>query len=291
MGAAPFDYLSVESYDDAVEALQQGGDEARVIAGGQSLLAMMNLRLARPSMLVDLNPIGSEPPAADGGTLRLGALTRYRSLLEEPLVQLHCPLLAEAAWYVGNVRVRNRGTIAGSLAHADPTSELAAACIVLGTSVVAQGPQGTRTIALDDLLVSYLTTSLESAEVITDVLVPCRQQREGFGFKEMVRRTSDLAIVAAAARVRLEGGEGVVSEVALSLAGVSDRVLLVGGDLLAGLVGSPLDRARLFELTTDVAASTEPPSDVHASGEYRRRLVEVLSRRAIEAAFEQARSA
>lgn len=291
MGAAAFEYLSVESYDEAVAALVEHGDEAKVIAGGQSLVPMMNLRLVRPSVLIDINGVGAGPPEIDGATLRLPGLTRHRTLLEDSLVRLHCPLLAEAVHHVGNVRVRTRGTIGGSLAHADPTSEIGASILVLDAQVVIQGPSGSRMLAADELFVSYLTTSLAPAEIVTEVLVPTTRSRQGWGFGEMVRRSSDLAIVAVAARAELEAGADVTRSVAVSLAGVADRVLLVEPALLADLVGSAPDDVTIGRAAAAVADSVSPATDVHASAEYRRRLVDVLTRRALRDAFERAAGA
>jgi aerobic carbon-monoxide dehydrogenase medium subunit len=288
MGAGPFEYMSVASYDEAVDALLEHGDEAKVIAGGQSLVPMMNLRLVRPSVLIDINAVDARLPETEGSTLRLPGLTRHRTLLEDSLVRRHCPLLAEAVRHVGNVRVRTRGTIGGSLAHADPTAEIGASVLVLDARVVTQGPSGLRTLAARELFVSYLTTTLAPAEIITEVLVPTTRSRQGWGFREMVRRSSDLAIVAVAARADLEEGDDVTRSVEVSLAGVADRVLLVEPALLADLVGTAPDEATIGRVATAVADSVRPASDVHASAEYRRRLVGVLTRRALRDAFERA---
>ncbi len=286
MVAAPFDYVSVSSYEEAVAALAEHGEDAKLIAGGQSLVPMMNLRLVRPSVLVDLNAIAGRPPASDGRTLRLSGLTRHRALLEDPLVGRHCPLLTEAARHVGNIRVRSRGTTGGSLAHGDPTSEIGAAAVVLDAQVVVQGPAGLRQVPARQLFVSYLTTTLEPAEVITEVLVPAG--REGWGFAEMVRRSSDLAIVAVAAQAELQQGSDVIASVEVSLAGVSDKVLLVESTLTAPLLGTTGGDAVLRPVTAAIADSLSPESDVHASSDYRRRLVDVLTRRALGEALARA---
>jgi len=287
MASVDFDYVAVSSYHEAVEALAGGGEEAKVLAGGQSLVPMMNLRLVRPELLVDLNPIGAPPPSVDGSTLVLGGLTRHRTLLETATVRRHCPLFAEAVRYVGNVRVRNRGTLGGSLAHADPTSELGACALVLGAEVLVQGPEGSRTIPAHELFVSYLTTSLAPAEIVTDIRVPCKGPHEGWGFAEMVRRTSDLAIAAAAARVVLEE-DGTARHVALSFAGVAERVVPARDDVAQSLVGSTGDDQALEAAAAGAAAALHPSSDVHASGEYRRRVAAVLARRALRSAFDRA---
>jgi len=146
MVAPAFEYVAAGSYDEAVRLLAENGDEAKILAGGQSLMPMLNLRLAHPELLIDINPADQREPSCTDGMLRLPALTRHRVLLEHDLVRQHCPLLAEAVRHVGNVRVRNRGTIAGSLAHADPTSEIGCCALATGARILARGPDGERTV-------------------------------------------------------------------------------------------------------------------------------------------------
>jgi aerobic carbon-monoxide dehydrogenase medium subunit len=319
MVAPAFEYVAADSYDEAVRLLADGGDEAKILAGGQSLMPMLNLRLARPELLIDINSADGRPPSAAGGILRLPALTRHRVLLEHDLVRRHCPLLAEAVRHVGNVRVRNRGTVGGSLAHADPTSEIGSCALVTGAQVVARGPGGDRTLPASELFVSYWTTALAETEIITDVLVPVSRPRQGWSFHEMVRRTSDFAIVAVAAVVELDEGTDTVAAARVALAGVADRVLLADPELLVPLTGTALTGTALTgnaltgtgmtgtALTGngmtgghgDAAAAAadriadrlEPPADVHASGDYRRRLVRVLTARALREAYARAAGA
>ncbi len=291
MVAVAFDYLAVGSYTEAVARLGEYGDEAKIIAGGQSLLPLLNLRLARPAGLIDINAADQRQPAAEDGLLRLPALTRHRVLLEHPLVRRHCPLLAGAVRHVGNVRVRNRGTVGGSLAHADPTSEIGSCALALGAQVVARGPGGERVIAAAHLFVTYLTTALAEAEVITDVVVPVAGPRQGWAFHEMVRRTSDFAIVGVAAWLELPTGSDAVSAVRVALAGVADRVVLVPPDLVSPLVGSVPGDAEFASAAAAIAGSVDPGSDVHASAGYRRRLTEVLTARALREAYHRAQGA
>ena len=189
--------------------------EAKVLAGGQSLMPMLNLRLAHPDLLIDINPADQREPSLDGNNLRLPALTRHRVLLEHDLVRRGCPLLAEAVRYVGNVRVRNRGTIGGSLAHADPTSEIGCCALASGAQVVARGPAGDgqsdRTVPVSDLFAGYWATTLAESEIITDVLIPAARPGTGWSFHEMVRRTSDFAIVAVAVTVNLAERNGAIA--------------------------------------------------------------------------------
>jgi aerobic carbon-monoxide dehydrogenase medium subunit len=281
MVAPAFDYVAAGSYDEAVRLLAQGGDDAKILAGGQSLMPMLNLRLAHPDLLIDINAADRRPPSVADGVLRLPALTRHRVLTEHDLVRQHCPLLTDAIRHVGNVRVRNRGTIGGSLAHADPTSEIGACALVTETKVVARGPDGDRTMSASELFDTYWTTTLAACEVITDVLIPVARPRQGWSFHEMVRRTSDFAIVAVAALVDLDKRTDTIAAARVALAGVADRVTLADPDLLTGLAGGngSVDRA-----AAAIADRLEPPTDVHASGEYRRRLARVLVARALREA-------
>ena len=294
MVAPAFDYVAADSYDEAVRLLADGGDEAKILAGGQSLMPMLNLRLARPELLIDINSADGRQPSVGGGMLALPALTRHRVLLEHDLVRRHCPLLAEAVRHVGNVRVRNRGTVGGSLAHADPTSEIGSCALAAGAQVVARGPGGDRTLPASELFVSYWTTALAETEIITDVLIPVARPRQGWSFHEMVRRTSDFAIVAVAAVVELDEGTDTVAAARVALAGVADRVLLADPELLTGLTGTGLTGGNgdAAAVAADrIAGRLEPPADVHASGDYRRRLVRVLTARALREACARAAGA
>jgi aerobic carbon-monoxide dehydrogenase medium subunit len=291
MVAPAFDYAAAGSYDEAVRLLAEGmkgeGEEggAKILAGGQSLMPMLNLRLAHPDLLIDINQADRRPPSVAGGVLRLPALTRHRVLLEHDLVGRHCPLLASAIRHVGNVRVRNRGTIGGSLAHADPTSEIGCCALVTGATVVVRGPSGDRTLPVSELFDTYWTTTLAACEVITDVLIPVARPRQGWSFQEMVRRTSDFAIVAAAALVELDERAEVITAARVALAGVADRVMLADPDLLAGLAGG---NGSVDAAAAAIAGRLEPVTDVHASGEYRRRLARVLVARALREASARA---
>jgi CO/xanthine dehydrogenase FAD-binding subunit len=283
MVAPAFEYVAAGSYGEAVRLLAENGDEAKILAGGQSLMPMLNLRLAHPGLLIDINPADQRPPALENDMLRLPALTRHRVLLEDPMVRQHCPLLADAIRYVGNVRVRNRGTIAGSLAHADPTSEIGCCALATGAQVVARGPaengQSERTVPAADLFAGYWATTLSDREIITDVLIPAARPRQGWSFQEMVRRTSDFAIVAVAVIFNLAERTGDPASATVALAGVADRVVLADPELLDD---DPDESA------ARIAESLDPPDDVHASGAYRRRLARVLTARALREASARA---
>jgi len=290
MVAPAFEYAAAASYDEAVRLLAGARGEARILAGGQSLMPMLNLRLAHPDLLIDINPADRREPSLDGDNLRLPALTRHRVLLEHELIRRHCPLLAEAVRYVGNVRVRNRGTIGGSLAHADPTSEIGCCALATGARVVVRGPAGDgqsdRTVPASDLFAGYWTTTLASSEIITDVLIPAARPRQGWSFQEMVRRTSDFAIVAVGVILNLAERDNRIAAATVALAGVADRVVLADPELTGSSADEDLDAA-----AARIAGRLEPPDDVHASGAYRRRLARVLTARALREARTRAAGA
>jgi CO/xanthine dehydrogenase FAD-binding subunit len=288
MVAAPFGYERVSSFEEAAQALHERGEDAKVIAGGQSLVPMLNLRLARPAWLVDINPVGAGPIEDHGGYLRLPALTRHRAIEESDVVRRRCPILAEAAARVGNVRTRTRGTIGGSLAHADPAGELPCVAVALGAEVTVRGRDGARDVAADDLLVSYLTTTLEPDEVVAEVRVPTLGPRSGWSFLEVSRRSSDWMVVGVAAVVELDD-DGTVAAGSVAFGGVAERPWLVPAEALADLLGAAPEEALLARVTERAAAMLHPDDDVHASGAYRRRLVAVLGRRALAEAVARAR--
>jgi aerobic carbon-monoxide dehydrogenase medium subunit len=291
MVSSAFDYVRADSYLTAVQLLVEHGEDAKILAGGQSLGPMLNLRLARPELLIDINDIPTPEPSVASGLLHLPALTRHRTLLEHPLVTAHAPLLAEAARHVGNVRVRNRGTLGGSFAHCDPTAELATAALALDAQVNVLGPAGLRTIPARELFVTYLTTALEPTEVITEVVIPVARPGQGWSFQEMVRRTSDFAIVAVAARMDLNPAQGSVVGTRVALAGVADTVILAADDLLSGLTAGRDDDDTPEQVAALIAASLNPSDDVHATGAYRRRLAAVLTARALRQAHHRAKGA
>ncbi|HEV2242326.1 MAG TPA: FAD binding domain-containing protein [Streptosporangiaceae bacterium] len=291
MVSAPFEYTRVVSYDEAVQALCDHDEDAKLLAGGQSLVPMLNLRLVRPTVLIDINAADTREPYLDSGRLVLPALTRHAQLLAAPAVRCNAPLLSAAARYIGNVRVRNRGTLGGSLAHADPTGELSCAALALDASVIVRGPRGEREIAVADLFDGYLTTRLEQDDVITEMRVPVglpERGARGWSFQEVARRASDFAVVAAAACVEVDPGRGAVRHARVGLAGVADRVIPAEPAAIGSIVGTVPTDAALADVARAAAEATSPETDVHASGAYRRRLVAVLTRRALAEAIGRA---
>lgn len=286
--SAPFEYRTADCWESAVEQLVSWGEEGKIIAGGQSLVPMLNLRLAMPEALIDVNPIPTPEPALDGDTLVLPALTRHQVLLRSPVVKEHCPLLPAGVAHLGNVRVRTRGTIGGSLCHADPTGEIPCVVLALGGRITARGPRGERVIDAADFFRTYLTTALADDEVATEVRLPIRRAREGWGFQEVVRRASDFATVEVAAVVRLAADGPEVTGASVVLGGVADRPLALGDATLAPLLGGTGTADDLAAVARDAAAGISPESDVHASAAYRRRLTEVLIRRTLAEALQRA---
>ena len=274
-----FEYQRADSWAEAVELLGIWGEEAKVIAGGQSLVPMMNLRLTRPTALIDLGDIGDEggprlETGADGEpVVVVPALTRHATVLTSDLVAEHLPMLEEAVSLVGNVRVRNQGTFGGSIAHADPTAEIPLITMVLGGEVVLLGPGGERTVPADDFFRTYLTTAAGPGEVVTAVRLPSAAGRP-WAFAEDVRRFSDFATVAVAVQVRPP------ALLRVGLGGVADRPVLVADDVLDPLRNPEPDV--IAAVADTIADALDPEDDVHATGEHRRRLVRVHVRRALE---------
>jgi CO/xanthine dehydrogenase FAD-binding subunit len=284
-GGSGFEYVKVTSYAEAVAALVEHGDGARIIAGGQSLVPMMNLRLVRPTVLIDVNGIAPERPYLDCDQLVLPAMTRYSEVLASPMVRSHSPLLASAVTHVGNVRVRNRGTIGGSLAHGQSTAEIAVVALALGGEITAYGPAGSRVIRSEDFFLGYLTTSLEPEEVVTALRLPVAGRRRGWSFHELARRSGCPAIVGVAATVELEPGADLVTGLKVGLLGVADRPVIGAPSATSRLIGQVPSAAQLDSVACAVGAATCPMDDAQASGTYRRRLVRVLTRRALTEAL------
>jgi carbon-monoxide dehydrogenase medium subunit len=277
--ASCFEYQRAESWADAIELLDLWEGEAKILAGGQSLIPMLNLRLAFPGALIDVNPIPAADPRVDDGHLVIDANTRHRVLTTSEVVRTHAPLLAHAVQFVGNVRVRNRGTFGGTLAHADPTGEIAAVTMAMGGEIIVQGPAGTRAIAADDFFVTYLTTAAEPNEVIVGGRIPIGGAGR-WAFHEVVRRYSDFATVSVTVMARPT--TGAAPELRVVLGGVADRPLLVEQELLAPALADPSSPDRVRVSAEAIAASLDPDTDLHGSADYRRRLVAVHTRRLLE---------
>lgn len=276
-----FEYQRADSWDEAVELLRVWDGDGKIIAGGQSLVPMLNLRLTTVGALIDINDIGDEggprlEDGDDGQVVVVPALTRHSTVLASSVIAEHAPMLRRAVSLVGNVRVRNRGTFGGSIAHADPTGEIPCCALAMGGSVTVRGVRGSRSVAATDWFRTYLTTAAEPDEVVTEVRIPSAAGLP-WAFEEEVRRFSDFATVAVAVQTRPGRLPAIV------LGAVADRPLLLPEDMVEPLRNPQPDVLRA--VARSAAASVTPESDVHATGEHRRRLVRVLLRRGLEQAL------
>jgi carbon-monoxide dehydrogenase medium subunit len=288
MKPAPFDYLAVTSIDEAVRALGASAD-AKIIAGGQSLVPMMNFRLVQPELLIDINHIAALSQiteTADG--LTIGALVRHVESQNSPLAARHFPVIAEAMHHVAHVAIRNRGTIGGSLVHADPAAEWPLLATLLDAELEIHGPDGERRAVPAGFFLAPLVTDLQEGELLTAVHLPYLPVGAGTAFDEFAQRAGDFAIVSAGAVILLQ--DGVIAEARLALGGVGDTSLRAQA-AETHLVGKPLSDKLLAQAATLAAEGLEPNTDLHASSEYRLHLVPILARRVLATAARRARGA
>jgi aerobic carbon-monoxide dehydrogenase medium subunit len=287
MKPPPFEYEAPRSADEAVALLAQHGDRAKVLAGGQSLVPLMNFRLAQPEVLVDVNRVAelAYVRPVDGG-LAFGALTRQHALERSSAVRAQLPIVAEACHLIGHLPIRHRGTVGGSLAHADPASELPAVMVALEAEMTLSRKGSRRTVVADQFFTGIFSTALEAEELLTDIRVPGLPPRTGSAFVEIARRAGDFAIVGAAALMTLDGN-GRVSRARLALCGAGPTPIRAreAESLLAG--ERPEGRV-LDDAVEKMAAATDPPSDIHASAAFRKKLVRYVGRQAIELAVRRA---
>ena len=269
---AAFDYVRAGSADEAISLIGEHGEDAKFLAGGHSLLPLMKLRLAQPTVLVDIGRVDDLSYINDAGDhIAIGALTRHMDVETSDLLREHVPLLAHAAGHVGDPQVRHRGTMGGTIAHADPASDIPATTLALGATYVAAGPNGTREIAASDFYEGFLTSALAPDEMLTEIRVP-KMNGAGWSFQKFNRRAQDWAIVGVAAwRRNGDSGVGLVNmgSVPILASGVSQA--LAGG-------------ASIEDAAAQAAEGCDPTSDLNASVEYREHLARVLTRRALEAA-------
>lgn len=281
MKPPPFEYRAATSLDQVLELLLQAGDGARLLAGGQSLVPLLNLRLARPALLVDINPLENElgKVCPEDGLLRIGGLTRQRDAERHPLVLELCPLLVRALRHVGHPTIRNRGTIGGSVAHADPSAEIPCALLALDGQVETRSQQGRRLIPAAEFFRGPFTTALRSDEIVTAVLVPRPPCGMRVSFQEVARRHGDFAIVAVAAAL-VADDKGQVNHARLALAGAAPApVRLTAAEDL--LLGERLDTQGIVAAARVAVQAAAPTSDIHASAEDRRHLTSTLVVRAL----------
>jgi CO/xanthine dehydrogenase FAD-binding subunit len=293
MKPALFTHHPCRTVAEAVGILGSDPDDSKVLAGGQSLVPMLNLRLANPANLVDLNTIeGLDYIRADNGTLAIGAATRQRTVELDADVLAKLPLLPAALAHVGHSQIRNRGTVAGSICHADPAAEMPAVWLTAGGELTAEGSGGTRTIGSADFFESYLTTALQPDEIVTEVRFTVPTGTTGWHFEEVARRHGDFALLGVAALVSLDGARVRDARVTIFGAGPTPLRISVVEQLLIGMDASEAAGEDVLARAADeTSAAVRPVGDVHASADYRRHVAGALVRRAITGSLQSAGAA
>jgi carbon-monoxide dehydrogenase medium subunit len=290
MKPAPFDYHAPDSLDEVLALLAEHGDESKVIAGGQSLVPMLAMRLARPTQLVDVTGVGALAGVSlAGDVLRIGATTTERELERSAEVS-GVPALVEALPLIGHMAIRNRGTVGGSLAHADASGELPAVAVATGATMRVRGPDGDREVAADDFFLGHYTTALDAEDCLLGVDVPTTNGSSGstgWAVQEVARRHGDFALVGVVTMVALDGS-GAIAEARICQFGVSERPHRDAG-VEASLVGATPTDETFAGAAADAVRDLEPADDVHGTAEFRRHLAEVTVRRALATATERAR--
>ena len=285
MKPAPFHYAAPDTEEQTLALLHAHGSEAKLLAGGQSLVPLLSMRLARPSIIIDLNRVKTlDYIREEDGEIRIGAMTRQRNAERSSLVTRRLPLLAETLPFVGHLPIRSRGTVGGSIAHADPSAELPAVLVALGGSVVLRRLEKTRVVQGEDFFVSYLTTALRPDELLTEVRVPVHD-RKGTAFLEIARRHGDYALVGVAAVVTMDGNR--CAQARLAFTGVGPTPVRIP-EVEVLLAGAVLTDAVLADVRTLVADRIDPEDDVHATAQYRKDVAGVLAERALRAAATRA---
>jgi len=284
MYPASFEYFAPSTLDEALSVLERYGDEAKVLAGGQSLIPLMKLRFASPRALVDLNGIdGLDGLYEDNGMLNIGALVRHKTCERSDLLRSRYAVLGGAAPQISDPIVRNRGTVAGSLAHADPQGDWGSALLAAGAQVQMQGPDGTRTVPLDDFFLGPFTTALEPTEIITWVQVPEPGPKAGGAYFKLERKVGDFATVAVGVNVSFSNGS--VERAGIALTGVGARNIRAEAAEQA-LIGHALDDEAIAEAARLAAEAAEPRDDIRGSAEYKRNIVRVFTERGLHKAAE-----
>jgi len=284
-----FDYHQSSTVEQAIDLLESLGEEAKVLAGGLSLVPMMKLRLAAPEHVIDITKIPTLSYVTEGndGSLSIGGLTAYRTLAESKLVQSKCPILAEVSRAIGDVQVRNRGTVAGNLAHADPSSDLTPVILALNAELVTVGSKGERTIKADDFFLDFFTTSLQPTELLVEIRIPAMLPNTGGAYKKLTQRAGDYAIASSAVVMTLDQKDicKTIRVVLGSVASVPGRAKQTEEALL----GKRLKDDLIEESSELASQGIQPPADVHATSEYRTEMAKVMTKRALQEAMKRAR--
>jgi carbon-monoxide dehydrogenase medium subunit len=278
---AKFDYVRPSSLDDAVRALNEGGEDAKVISGGQSLLPLLRLRLANPELLVDVGGLDLRGVRDEGDSLLIGALTTHDDAIRDPLLAAYCGLIAEAAGRVADPAVRHRATIGGALAHADPAADMPAVMVALGATMIARGPAGERAIGAEGFFDDYLTTTLAANEILTGVRVPKMGPGWGYRYEKFHRTAQAWAIVGVAALARRSNGQ--VAEARIGMANMGS-VPVRARAAEAAAAGADASADALRSAAQHADEGTQPPADLHGAADYRRHLARVLTARALAVA-------
>lgn len=288
MKPAPFKYIAAASLEQALALKAEYGDDAKFLAGGQSLMPAMNFRLARPAVLIDINPLdelAGITPQENGGT-SVGALTRYYVLESDSTFLRNFPLFGEALPHIAHPQIRNRGTIGGNLSHADPASELPALAVALQATMKIKASTRERTVAAADFFQGLLTTDLGPDEMLVGIQLPATKPRTGTCFLEVARRRGDFALAGVAASLTIEEG-GTCTHVRIALCGVGETPV-DASTAAAGLIGSRVTEQQMEDVADSVQRMIEPSGNVHASPDYQRHVAGVLTRRALATAYDRA---
>jgi carbon-monoxide dehydrogenase medium subunit len=284
---AAFDYQSPATLDEALALLARHGDNAKILAGGQSLLPMLKLRLAEIGVLVDIGRVpGLEYIKEEGGSLRIGAGTRESALERSELIRSKYPILRDTAEVIADPLVRNRATVGGNLAHGDPANDHPATMLALGATVVARGPKGERTIPIETFFTGIFSTALAPDEILTEIRIPVPLPKSGGAYRKLERKVGDFATAAAAVQLTLGGG-GEIAEVGIGLTGMGD-VAIKAIDAESYLKGKQAKPVAVTEASRLAAAATEPTADRRGTVEYKREMARVLTERALRLAIQRA---
>ncbi|GBD29427.1 Carbon monoxide dehydrogenase medium chain [bacterium HR32] len=284
---ATFEYVRAKSVREAVSLLQQHGGRAKLLAGGHSLLPLMKLRLSQPEVLIDLGPVEElRGVREEGSSVVIGAMTTHDELASSPLVRERVPLLAECAAQIGDVQVRNRGTLGGSLAHADPAADYPAAVLVLDAQMECEGPAGARTVPVSQWFVDMLTTALRPDEVLCRVRVPAQTRGQGWSYTKLPHPASGYSLLGVACLLSVDGGT--VREARVAITGVGPKALRLP-KVEQALAGKPADEASFAEAAKLASDGLDATDDLYASAEYKRHLAAVYTKRGLLRALERVR--
>jgi len=285
MKPVAFEYCRPDTVEEALDLLKEFGGDASIISGGLSLGAMLNMRLVRPRALIDINGL-AELGTLDAGdaTVRTGTLIRQAGAMNMPVLMSGVPLLAKALPHVGHYQTRSRGTLGGSVAHADPSAEIPLTLVTLSGAVTLRSPGGSREVPAREFFQGLLTTDRRADELVTGLTWPLRRERTGYAFEELAQRYGDFAITAVAAEATV-AGDGTIADLSLGLGGVEDRPFVAA---TAGFIGKPATSEVAVEIANEVAEAVDPMVDLQANADYRRQLVRVLGARVLAAAFNDA---